>query len=410
MRQVAAALVVIGLASACGKKGDSGPDPASGSARVEPPRAPATIDAAPAGPADAGAPPAVSAGDPRVVEPDRTWPIASGDLELTVGARHFGATVVKPVQAGTWPALLIMAGSGPTDRDWNSPLIPTHNGSGRLLAEALAAHGLIVIRWDKAGSGKNPGPPLAAWTLDSYTEEAQAALAYLRGRADVRADQIFVAGHSEGGVHATRLAAADPAIRGVVFLSAAGRSMADIIVAQLESNFRDGAHLTPASVAENMKPIKKAIADFMAGRPVDPKKASQIPPVQQLIAQITRPDAAALARALLAFDGAREAARLPQRDFFVGGGGKDVQVDPQLDGKRIADALTAAGKQVTFVVAKDADHVLKHEPRSVADVKADALASQNAYNAPGRVLDAELVDALLAWLAKATRDAAPTHP
>jgi uncharacterized protein len=408
MRTDAAAVVIAIAIAGCGTKGDSGSG-GGASDRVKPGSATATgasaVDAAPPPPdaaPDAGVAPPVSAGERHVVAAGKDWPTVAGDVELGTGSRPFGATVVKPDAPGTWPAIVLMAGSGPTDRDWNNPLIQTRNGSGRLLANALARHGMVVIRFDKAGSGHNPGPPLTDWTLDTYTDEARLALAYLRGRADVRADAIFVAGHSEGGIHATRLAAKVGAqLRGVVLLSAAGRSMKDIIVGQITDQFAD-AHASPDEIAALMKPFTQALDDFAAGRAVDVEQASGIPAVRQLVKQIVRPDTAKLSRPLLVLDPAAAAAALPQRDFFVGGGGKDVQVSPDKDGKRLAAALEKAGKHVTFFVAPDADHVLKHEPHTIDEIRANRVAMQEAYNAPGRELDAAFVDALVAWLADVT--------
>jgi alpha-beta hydrolase superfamily lysophospholipase len=109
-------------------------------------------------------------------------------------------------------------------------LLATHNGSGKLLASELASRGAVVLRFDKAGAGKNPGPPLAEFTIDTYRDEALAAIAIERARPDVRPDRVFVAGHSEGGVHATRVAlVATPALAGVIYLSSASWTMADTL-------------------------------------------------------------------------------------------------------------------------------------------------------------------------------------
>jgi hypothetical protein len=61
----------------------------------------------------------------------------SEEVTFVAGGRTIPGTIVRP-ESGTGPGLLLLAGSGPTDRDWNSPLLPGRNGSGRLLAEALA--------------------------------------------------------------------------------------------------------------------------------------------------------------------------------------------------------------------------------------------------------------------------------
>jgi pimeloyl-ACP methyl ester carboxylesterase len=340
----------------------------------------------------------------RAVLANADLPIASHDLDLSVGARKFGATVVAPAAPGRWPGLVLLAGSGPTDRDWNNPLLPGKNGSGKLLAEALAHHGMVVIRFDKTGSGGNHGPPLPELSLDTFRDEAQAALDALRARPDVRPDAVFALGHSEGAIHAIRLAAkVGAALRGVILLSAPGRRMVDLVLEQLEGNFRDSAHLPPDQVAQQMQPIAKAFDDFMAGRAVDVKAASAIPQVQRLVGAMTRPATAAMARPLFAFDPPAEAAKLPQASVFLGAGGKDVQVDPAIDTKRLADALAQAHKDVTTFVAPDMNHVLEHEPKTKDELRANLVATQAGYNGADRTLDADFMSALVGWLAAQTR-------
>ena len=62
-------------------------------------------------------------------------------------------TISAPADQTAHSAVIFVAGSGPTDRDWCSPLLPGTNGSGKLLAEALARHGLVTLRYDKVASG-----------------------------------------------------------------------------------------------------------------------------------------------------------------------------------------------------------------------------------------------------------------
>jgi hypothetical protein len=62
-------------------------------------------------------------------------------------------TVVRPDDDGPFPAVVLVAGSGPTDRDWSSPLLPGTNGSGRPFAEAFARSGIASLRYDKRVSG-----------------------------------------------------------------------------------------------------------------------------------------------------------------------------------------------------------------------------------------------------------------
>lgn len=323
-------------------------------------------------------------------------PTTSEEITFKSGANEVPGTLVKPASGnGPWAALVLMAGSGPTDRDWNSPLLPAKNGSAKLLAEALASHGMVVLRFDKAGVGGNKTPIDGATTFDVYRDEGQAALAYLRTRSEVAPSALFVAGHSEGGIHATRVAVAEGNhIAGLVLLSAAGRSMMAVMMGQLESQMRAAM---PQQADAELASLQKAFDDFLAGKPVDPTKVTTIPPLQQLVAAVVNPATATLARGLFAFDPAGVLAKVDV-PVFIYNGMRDVQVDPEKDAKHLASVKPTA----TLFLAPEADHVLKHETKSVEELRANLVMVQTNYNAEGRTLDDATVGALVAWLAKHT--------
>lgn len=340
--------------------------------------------------------PIVETGRHAVIDPSAHLAVASEDVTFTVGTNTVPGTVVHPTAPGTYAGLVLMAGSGPTDRDWNSPLIKTTNGSGKLLAEALAASGMVVLRFDKAGVAKNK-TPLDGLSFDIYVDEGRAALAQLRARPDVDATHLFVAGHSEGGIHATRVALAEgDKLAGLVLLSAAGRMMKDIVVAQIDAQLRAAA---PTQADMILAPFKQALDDFAAGQTIDPKQVTPIPGLQQLLGAFVAPQTAKLARALIQFDPAPALAQVTI-PVFVYNGEKDIQVDPVKDATHLADARKAAGKDVTLFLAPNADHVLKHEDKSVADLRSNIAASADTYNAPDRKLDDDTVAAIAGWLAK----------
>ncbi|MDQ3369418.1 MAG: lysophospholipase [Myxococcota bacterium] len=348
--------------------------------------------------------PPTSSGAAMTVAPSQA--ITSEDITFAAGSRTIPGTLVRPIATtgGPWPAIVLLAGSGPTDRDWRNPALPGTNGSGKLLAEELARRGAVVVRFDKSGSGKNAGPPVAEWTLDTYREEALAAIAVLSARPDVRADRVFVAGHSEGGIHATRLAAAaGPQLAGLIFLAATGRTMVDTILRQIEPQLRNPiAGLSDEQATAELAALRTALTDFMAGRPVDPTKVTTIAPLQQLVAQLTAPATAGLTRSLLGYDTTAEAPKLAL-PMLVLNGGKDLQVDAERDGRALAETLRAAGRDVTFHLAPDADHVLKHEPQTPEALRAALVSTQHAYNAEARTIDPELLRAVASWLAARTR-------
>ncbi len=323
--------------------------------------------------------------------------IASEEVTFSAGGRTIPGTLTHP-RTGRGPALLILAGSGPTDRDWNSPLIPGKNGSAKQLAESLAAQGVVVLRFDKSFSGKNGGPPLAALTLDTYVAEAQAALALLKNRPEVDGKRVFVAGHSEGSIHVTRLALAERSgLRGVILLAGPGRSLRDVLITQLAGNFRDAGKLPPDQVEAQMKPIRDALADFVAGKDVDPTSVSATPQVRMVFANLMAKPVAALGRALVSFEPVAEVAKL-DIPVLVLQGGKDIQVDPVLDAEPLVASLRAAKRDVSYHLSPDANHVLKHEPRSVAEIRANLATVTAGYGAEGIAVEPDVVKAILAWI------------
>lgn len=323
--------------------------------------------------------------------------IVSEEVTFVAGGRTIPGTLVHP-ESGTGPGLLLLAGSGPTDRDWNSPLLPGKNGSGRLLAEALAARGVTVLRFDKAFSGKNPNLPITDLTLDTYRDEASAALDFLRSRAEVDPARVFVAGHSEGGIHATRLAESrGDRIRGVILISAPGRSMREILEVQFEQNVLSAAKLTPEQMEAEMGPIRTALRSFAAGQDVDPKTVSSRPPVVAIMTALMSPQVARIGRALVSFEPAQAAAGIGA-PVLVLQGGKDIQVDPAENAERLVAARRSAGKPVDYHLSPLADHVLKTESRPIEEVRADIQLVQTRYNAPDRTLDDDLVKALAQWI------------
>jgi pimeloyl-ACP methyl ester carboxylesterase len=318
---------------------------------------------------------------------------ASEDVTFDVGGNVVPGTLVRPTTPGRHRAVVLMAGSGPTDRDWNSPLLPGTNGSAKLLAETLAKRGVIVLRFDKAGVGGNK-TSLTGKTFDVYRDEGRAALALLRARADVAPDHLFVAGHSEGGMHAMRVALEErDHIAGLLLLSASGRSMQTLILAQVEPQLK--AALPDRADAE-MASLRAAFADFVAGKPVDPTRASQIPQLQMLVQSITNPATATLARSMFSFDPIPALAQI-RVPIFIYNGRRDVQVDPDLD----AQALAAANdrERTELHIASEADHVLKHETRSLAELRANMMIVQSQMNSETRTLDGPTVDSITTWLA-----------
>jgi pimeloyl-ACP methyl ester carboxylesterase len=314
--------------------------------------------------------------------------LAVASEEVVFDNGNVPGTIVRPTAPGKYPGIIMMAGSGPTDRNWGSPIIPGPNPSGKLLAEALAAHGAVVLRFDKALTGANKDPVAPTTTIDIYRDEGRAALALLRERHDVDQALLFVLGHSEGVYHATRVALAEGhAIAGVLLLSGTSRTLAQIVLAQIDAQV---ATAMPDQKDAIHAAMAKAFEDIAAGKPVDPAQVTPIPGLQTILRGLTAPGVGALASSLLKYEPLGEIGKL-EVPIFVFGGRKDIQVDPELDAKAIA----AANSRSTLFVAPDANHVLEHEDRAKADIKP----AQARYYEADRVLDQATVDAIAQWIA-----------
>src|SRR5947207_11599263 len=113
----------------------------------------------------------------------------SSEVTWQLGETSVYATLVRPSGPGPFPAVVMVAGSGPTDRDWNSPLLPGTNGSARLLAQALARTGFASLRYDKRASGPHARETMQALigkvSMQSHLDEFTGAVRTLAGQGDI---------------------------------------------------------------------------------------------------------------------------------------------------------------------------------------------------------------------------------
>lgn len=140
-----------------------------------------------------------------------------------------GATLTTPVDADRTPGVVIVHGSGPTDRDGTLAA----NEPYRDLAEGLASRGVSVLRYDKRTHACEV--PVAERTVDRVTvDDALAAVAWLRERDAVDPADVTVVGHSLGAAMAPEIAARDGDLAGIVGLATPARPLDELILDQLE--------------------------------------------------------------------------------------------------------------------------------------------------------------------------------
>jgi pimeloyl-ACP methyl ester carboxylesterase len=302
-------------------------------------------------------------------------------------------TLVRPAGDGPFPAVVFVAGSGPTDRDWCSPLLPGSNGSARLLADQLADAGIASLRYDKRVSGprvlENAQALFGKLTMQSHLDELSAAISVLAEQSSVDGDRIAGFGNSEGTLHLLHYAAQprDVSLAGLILAAPPGRPLGAILRAQLAlqaAQVPGGDALVPL--------VEAALVRYEAAEPINPDP--RIPEsVRMVLASFETPANQPFARELFTEDAAAALANVTIPTLVVIGR-KDVQVDAVADGGPLQQ--TAAGMDnVTFVFPDNANHVLKQDLRSPAEVLA---APGIGYNEDDTKLDPEALETIIAWL------------
>ncbi|MFA5990510.1 MAG: alpha/beta fold hydrolase [Sphingomonas sp.] len=274
-------------------------------------------------------------------------------------------TLLRPANPADAPVVLILPGSGPTDRDGNNPL-GVSAASYRLLAEALAAHGIAALRIDKRGLGASRAAVANgnAVTIADYVRDVRGWVAAARAATGARC--VWLLGHSEGGLVA--LATGDaPGVCGHVLVASVGRPFGVVIREQLRANPANAAILPQAEAT---------LVSLEKGERVD---VSMLHPALQALFS---PAVQGYFIDLLAHDPAKMAAAL-KLPMVIVQGLSDVQV-----AEADARALAAARPDAQLVMVPGMNHVLKQ-------IGAQSLTANFAtYSNPNLPIDPALVDAV----------------
>ena len=175
--------------------------------------------------------------------PSYVTPSAFRSEEVTVGtgAVSLPGTLTIPSGSGPFPAVVLVHGSGPNDRDESVGGVKVF----RDLAEGLSSRGIAVLRYEKR-TRAHPATFAGHFTVNDETvDDAVLAAALLRTRSDIIPTRVFVLGHSLGGMMAPRIAQHDPKLAGLIILAGTTRPLEDVIMDQT-------AYLAAAAGADSM--------------------------------------------------------------------------------------------------------------------------------------------------------------
>jgi len=166
----------------------------------------------------------------RPQEPKPPFPYSSRDVSVeSVPGVRLAGTILMPPGAGPFPAVVMVTGSGPQNR--NEELLG--HKPFLVIAEYLARHGIASLRYDDRGIAASTGN-FAASTSADFADDAQAAVAFLRKQPGIAPAHVGIIGHSEGGLIAPMVAARDANVAFIVLLAGPGLPGDSILLLQAE--------------------------------------------------------------------------------------------------------------------------------------------------------------------------------
>ena len=156
-------------------------------------------------------------------------------VDVTVGAYKLPGTLTIPKGKGPFPAVVLIQGSGPNDRDEtvgaNHPFAD--------IAEGLSSRGIIVLRYDKRTYAIPTLDPKKTTVDEEVVQDGVAAVQMLQARGDIAQDRIFVVGHGLGAMLAPEIAKKAHSVAGIVMLAPSGRKLPQLMIEQARSLGQD---------------------------------------------------------------------------------------------------------------------------------------------------------------------------
>jgi len=282
-------------------------------------------------------------------------------LETATGVIH--GTLLVPANKNNIPLVILIAGSGPTDRDGNTG--PLKNNSLKMLARELANNGIATLRYDKRGiaASKDAGKAEKNLRFEDYITDAAAWVTQFR--ADKRFSKIIIAGHSEGsliGMIAANNAKADAYIS----LAGIGQPASKTLKTQFQSQ--------SFGISQVVDPIIDSLAMGMT--------VKKVPPA---LTAVFRPSVQPYLISWFKYDPAAEIKKLTIPTLIIQGI-NDIQVSTD-----DAKTLAAAQPKATLVLIDGMNHIFKPAP-------ADRGQNFATYKDPALPLTPELVPKVTSFI------------
>jgi alpha-beta hydrolase superfamily lysophospholipase len=275
------------------------------------------------------------------------------------------ATYRHRVAPGRTPAALLIAGSGPTDRNGNDPQLPNAN-TLKTVADWLSEDGVASLRYDKLGSGQTGLGPYAhnvgAIGVAPFEDEAAVALRYLAAQPGVETTHLSVWGHSEGALYALLLAThpapGDPPIQALGLLEPLSIRYLDVLQEQIGGQIqaaRKADTITAAEALTMQGQLTATVADIRA-------HGTDTEPVPAFLSSVFNPSDVHYLAEADRFDPATLAAQLPAHTpVLLTCSNDDIQVTCA-EVAHLRSGLVRSQASITMVTLTGVDHLLKVDP------------------------------------------------
>ncbi len=298
------------------------------------------------------------------------------DVSIAAGEGALAGTLTTPNDEGPFPAALLIAGSGPLDRDGNHKRLPL--SLSKDLARVLNDAGWASLRFDKRGIGQSTGDYLSTGFYDELAD-ATAALKWLGSHPNTT-DAVAV-GHSAGALYAAEMSTGEDAAAGAVLLAYTIKTGEETLIWQ--------AGEIGESVPRWVKGLLKVF-----GTSIEKQQSKALTKLKNTSKDVVRIQGqkinAKWMREFLAYD-PEPVLRMTTSPLLAITGSKDVQVDPA-DIDLIAKI---AGDHATAIVINDVDHLLRTETAAVSNPK-------RYKEQVTKPIDDRVVGVLVSWLESVT--------
>ena len=304
--------------------------------------------------------------------------ISEEDITFHSGGHRLAGTLMLPDVQEEAPGVVLVPGSGQVDRNENAKKLPID--AFEQIAKHLARHGIATLRYDKRGVGMSDGNFWETGLYDNVAD-ASAAIHFLRLHEFIQTHQVFVLGHSEGAVIASRLAAIDQELAGAILLAGTAQSGEDVLLwqsGQLTKGMRGlNGFLIRALHVDIQKAQRKQLDKI--------KKTSRDWVRIQFIAKLN----AKWYREFMAYNPAEDMSKIRIPVLAITGS-KDIQVNPA-DLEKMSALINSEFESHKI---PDLTHMLRRDPNEPTLAAYRELVQ--------RPVDAQMLEIITNWLQRHT--------